>query len=101
MFFNDKLGENNFFCYFQKQFLRLLMVKHEDPDKVLLELTSADLYLKYNYSGTAGKRPMKDMILFDTLFFGKFWRFFVFNQKFILTDEIFNIILSQKHVSRT
>uniref|UniRef100_A0A336LLS8 CSON011108 protein n=1 Tax=Culicoides sonorensis TaxID=179676 RepID=A0A336LLS8_CULSO len=52
-----------------KQFLRLLMVKHEDPDKVLLELTSAELYLKYNYSGTAGKRPLKDMMLFDTLFF--------------------------------
>ncbi|XP_063696996.1 uncharacterized protein LOC134827998 [Culicoides brevitarsis] len=52
-----------------KQFLRQLMVKHEDPDKVLLELTSAELYLKYNYSGTAGKRPLKDMILFDMLFF--------------------------------
>lgn len=45
------------------------MVKHEDPDKVLLELTTAELYLRYNYSGSAGKRPMKDMILFDMLFF--------------------------------
>lgn len=57
------------------------MVKHEDPDKVLLELTSAELYLKYNFSGTAGKRPMKDMILFDTLLFGKFFNALSFNQR--------------------
>lgn len=53
-----------------KQFLRLLMVKHEDPDKVILEITAAEVYLKFNYSGTAQKKALKDMLLFDQLFFG-------------------------------
>lgn len=54
-----------------KQFLRLLMVKHEDPDKVLLDVISADVYLKYNYSGTAHMRALKDMILFEQVFHGE------------------------------
>lgn len=54
-----------------KQFMRLLMVKYEDPDKVLLDITSADVYLKYNYSGTAHKKPLRDMILFEQLFHGE------------------------------
>lgn len=86
---SDQEKQNQF-----KQFLRLLMVKHEDPDKVILELTSAELYLKYNYSGTAGKKALKDMVLYDTLFYETCFKDTSYDE---YTLELKRIILRNKN----
>lgn len=76
-----------------KQFMRLLWVKHEDADKVVLELVMAEVFLKFNYSGTAQRKPLKDMILFEQLLYGKFCLLLLADSRKVLDYPIFGIFV--------